>query len=161
MVDKLKMLLSRLTGFPSYPAQGEISKDTVANALKRKPRRICFASTHKNALKRKEGDRWVGSFSVPFPESVYPIFYKMTDLDLRESAKVFEGQQRPGWWRSVRDEEEFEKIEEWMREMDSLVFMSDQLALSVSLGEYQTPEGGRSEIGELEYQAKWKQDEKQ
>jgi predicted amidophosphoribosyltransferase len=159
MVKNLRRLLSRLrSSGPENISQRKITRDSVADALARKPRRICFASTHQNALKRQEGARWVGSFSVPFPESVYPLFYDMTELELKESTRQFEDQQRPTWWRSVRDEKEFDKIHGWMEGVGSLVFLSDQLALSVSLGEYQTPGGGRSEIGELEYQAKFHKD---
>jgi hypothetical protein len=154
----LKRLFGMFGASPALPSQEKITRESVAEILTLRPRRICFASTHENALKRQEGDRWVGNFSVPFRQSVYPIFHKMTGLDLKEG-RAFQPGQSPNWWRSVRDDEEYEAIHEWMENMGMLVFLRDKLALSISLGEHQEPQGGRSELGNLEYRAKYQQDE--
>ena len=127
--------------------QGNISPDRIA-AVPR-PRRICFASTHRNALVRTDHGTHVGKFSVPFRESFYPIFYELTGIELVESRNSRK------YWRFLTDEDEYQKIERFIREERSTVFLRDTLGLSVALSEYMDAERKRTEVGELEYRAKY------
>jgi hypothetical protein len=155
-VVDLRELLSKINfdriRLPGEVEQRPITQAAVSKALGVSPRRICFASTHRAALKTNPaGSKYVGSFSVPFTESIYPIFHEMTSLELFKS-------KFQGWWRSVQSQDELEEIKRWIEFAGPLVFLRDTLALSVALAENQLPEGGRSPMGELEYRAKWHRD---
>lgn len=118
------------------------------------PRRICFGTSHKGSLKRVEGAQWIGTFSVPFLESFYPLFYKLTELEL------FPSRQYGTYWRSIRSEDEYEKISAFIKQEKNTVFLRDTLALSIALCEYMREDGeSRTELGELEYRAKYHGDE--
>jgi len=152
----LKKLLSQTFGplsLPSAVNQSKITEASVKAALAAKPRRICFQTYHANALKEKRSDRWVGTFNVPFCESVCPLFTAMTGIELEKNRNY------DGYWKSIRTEEEFDKVREWISEVGPMVFLRDTLAISIALSENQVQEGGRTEIGELEYQAKYRQSE--
>ena len=137
---------------PEQVHQAPISRESVEKMLATRPRRICFASTHQNALRHDPGESWVGRFTVPFPDTVYPLFHADTGLDL------FENQDYGNWWRSIRTEEEYERIRGWVDANRGLVFLRDGLVLSIALGEHMEEPGERSEIGELEYRAKYNRD---
>lgn len=153
MVKDLKNILSKLSfgaiELPENPNQPKISGSAVAKILEQRPRRVCFESTHQNALKEKAGEKWAGSFSVPFRESVYPLFHKMTGLELWHS------KDHGNWWRSLKTPNEVETVRNWIAAVRPLVFLRDTLALSIALAEHQVSEGGRSAIGELEKRAKY------
>ena len=116
------------------------------------PRRICFSTTHKNALRRSENPSYVGSFTVPFKETIEPILSAETNLELFPTRKF------NNFWRSVVDEEEYKTINDFIERFEEIVFLRDTLSLSVALSEHiETDE--RTKIGEWEYQAKYNQDE--
>lgn len=114
------------------------------------PKRVCFASYHKNSLKRVDsGGRWVGKFNIPFWETIGPIFEESTGISLSES-------QYGGYWFSIQNEEDFEVIEDFVDSFRDIVFLRDRLALSIALAENLLESGEeRTEIGELEYRAKY------
>jgi len=132
------------------PVQNKITQETVESLSKLSPRRICFASTHKDALKRTVSP-YVGKFSVPFEETFYPIFYEKTNI------KLFKSTEYGNFWLSIREESEYKKIESFINEEHNTVFLRDTLALSIALAENMKDSGVHTEIGELEYQAKYKQ----
>lgn len=131
------------------PIQKRITQKDVVALSAVSPRRICFASTHKEALKRSDPP-YVGKFSVPFAETFYPIFYEKTGIEL------FEKKEFGNFWRSIKSEKEYKKIENFIAEERNTVFLRDTLALSIALAENMKDSGVRTEIGELEYQAKYK-----
>ncbi len=137
---------------PERVHQAPISRESVEEVLATRPRRICFASTHRNALRHDPGESWIGRFAVPFSETVYPVFHAETGLEL------FLNRKYGNWWRSIRTDEEYETIQRWVDANRELVFLRDRLALSIALGEHMDAPGGRSEIGELEYRAKYHRD---
>ena len=132
--------------------QKTITKKEVLALDKIKPRRICFASTHKDALRRGDAP-YIGKFVVPFAETIYPIFYAKTGIELFESKKF------GNFWRSIKSEKEYQKIEGFISEERDTVFLRDTLALSIALSENMNDSGVRTKIGELEYQAKYQQDQ--
>lgn len=96
----------------------------------------------------------MGSFSVPFLESFYPLFYELTGLEL------FRGQRYENYWRSIRSEDEYERISAFIQQERNTVFLRDTLALSIALCEHMREDGkSRTELGELEYSAKYRDDE--
>lgn len=113
-----------------------------------KPKRICFNSFHKKALKEVKdyGDvRW--ALNVPFEESIGKIFEKETGFSLRKT--------RYGFWYPINEETEYEKVLQFKEKYNNTVFLRDNLDLSVSLSEHSDNDGNRTQMGELEYQAKW------
>lgn len=125
---------------PSLPQQEEISAESVS-AARVGTRRICFATSHRNALKE---DR----FEIPFRDTIDPIFSKQTGLELRDS-------RFSGCWRPIEVQSEFRLISEWVDRQGVRVFLRDCLALSVALGENMNADRSRTELGDLEYQAKY------
>ena len=116
------------------------------------PRRICFATTHKNALEYNPGAKWVGRFRVPFKETIKTIFETMTGLELFHSEKY------GNYWRSIKTKEEYNLIKDWMEQVKNIVFIRDNLDLSIALSEHKLNEEERTSIGELEYRAKYHND---
>jgi hypothetical protein len=63
------------------------------------------------------------------------------------------------FWLSIRKESEYKKIENFITEEYNTVFLHDTLALSIALAENMKDSGVRTDIGELEYKAEYKQDQ--
>ncbi|WP_299391211.1 phosphoribosyltransferase [Pelagibius sp.] len=116
-------------------------------------RRIHFPTTHSTALKRSEGEKWYGSFSVPFWESVGLVFEQQTGLELFRS--------KYGYWRSIRDESEYEAIADWIESQRNRVFLRDCLDASIALSFnfMEKAERRYTKLGKLEHDAKYQQDE--
>jgi len=111
------------------------------------PRRICFAGTHHNALKRSSKP-YFGLFTVPFEETVYPIFSTQTGLSLFPKFGNL--------WRSIQNEDEYALIDSFFQQHQNTVFIRDTLALSSALSlNFDIATQARTPIGELEYQAKY------
>ncbi len=117
--------------------------------------RICFATTHKNAL-RDYGGKFQWAFSLPFPNTVRYIFERQTGLQLfppRGSGLSI--------WHGIEPEKkkEYDLIKRWMEECGTLVFLRDLLSLSIALGEnFAGTKSERTPIGKLEYRAKYEED---
>lgn len=133
------------------PHQGDITEESVKQGLALSPKRICFSTTHRNALSSASYEGDVGRFSVPFRETVGLLFAEQVGLTLFRSEY--------GYWRCVRSQEEYEQIQDWIKAQGQRVFLRDALALSVALSEH-IQDDHRTSLGELEYQAKYKQDVK-
>ncbi len=114
--------------------------------------RISFATTHADQPKRTDriGVDYVGSFSVPFRETILPLFEADTKLHLFRSAS---GQ---GYWRSIWSEEEFARIATWVAAQGTRIFLRDCLDLSMALDQNLTDNvsGRYTELGSLEARAK-------
>jgi hypothetical protein len=121
-------------------------------------RRICFQTTHKEALKRSTAP-YIGTLNVPFRETVARIFE--ADLGL----ELFRNSNRPGFWRSIKSEQEFQRIAAWVEQQGTRVFLRDCLTTSLALGinleeEPNGAAGGYTPLGALEARAKAAPDEK-
>jgi predicted amidophosphoribosyltransferase len=136
-----------------------ISLQRVLEYREKKPKRIDFVVLHQGALthESKVGrPDIVGKFAVPFPETIRALFEKGTGLDL------FPSKFGDGYWRSVKDEEEFSRIQAWIAEQGTRVFLRNCLDLSIAL-DYNIANvecGQYTEIGELEHRAKASNDGK-
>jgi hypothetical protein len=130
------------------PAQGQITARKVRAAHEHSPRRVCFPTTHQTALKRDKSGRYIGSFSVPFFDTIGPLFEAATSLKLFKS-------KYEGYWRSIQDEAEFETISRWIADQGYRVFLKDTLALSIALAPNFDENNNRTKLGDLEYNAKW------
>lgn len=122
-----------------------------------RPRRVCFRTTHAGEPKRGKPP-YVGTFNVPFFDTVGRIFEDDTGLELFQNRNFF-----GAYWRSIRDAAEFERIEGWVKRQGSRVFLRDCLDLSVALGMNiaQSEAGleGHTHLGALEARAKAAPDE--
>lgn len=87
--------------------------------------RICFATTHANQPKRSSGS-FVEKFEIPFIDSVGPAFKDKLGLALLQS-------KYGGYWRSIKDEKEYNSIVEWKNSQGTRVFIRDCLDSSVAL----------------------------
>jgi hypothetical protein len=138
---------------PYIPSQMVISKEEIDKIYHLEPRRICFSTTHKTSLSYKQGDGYIGKFaSIPYTNTIYPIFYKMTGLELFPSKYGTH-------WRYIKDIEELNKIENFITELKDIIFLRDTLALSIALSINKDEQRNRTEVGELEFQAKSNDDE--
>ena len=128
--------------------QRRITKETI-DAIP-SPKRICFSSFHKNSLKKDTtGSKWIGKFTIPFSDTILPIFVSYTGITLFES-------RFGGHWVSVQSEDDFELIDKFVTDFNNIVFLRDTLALSIALAENFSEDGqSRTEIGQLEFLAKY------
>lgn len=110
-------------------------------------KRINFASSHANALKRT-GEKEVGKITLPFEDSINPILKATTGYIL------FKSKFDEKFYRIIKTEDDYIKIEQFVSLYKDIVFLRDNLDLSVSLS-MNYDDNGRTEIGELEYQAKF------
>lgn len=124
-------------------------KKIIENKDKR-PKRICFGSKHRDACKRIEikGNKVVGTINLPFEESIKLFLENETGLKLiqRKDGK---------FWCPANSEAEYKKLELFFEKYKQKVFLRDTLECSVSLSEHMVDEENRTEIGELEYEAKY------
>jgi hypothetical protein len=110
-------------------------------------KRIHFAGIHVHALKKKE-DGEEGKISLPFNDTIGPIIHEKTGQELFVS-------KFGGYWRGLYSKEEYENFEAFVQEYKDIVFLRDNLDLSLALSMNFIEEEIRTEIGELEYQAKF------
>jgi hypothetical protein len=132
-----------------------ITKLDVESRRRLEPRRIVFAYIHSDQPRRTERKdvSFVGSFSVPFPDSVRLIFEADTGL------RLFVGQY--GYWRSIFSEEEFSRIAEWVKSQGTRIFLRDCLDISIALDQnlVDNKSGQYTALGKLESAAKNEPDE--
>jgi hypothetical protein len=130
-----------------------ITLERVLGYRKLEPSRIDFARQHTNALKRKEvstSPDVIGSLSLPFAETIKPIFEAETGLTL------FKSKGYGNYWFSIKSEEDFSKISDWIDGQGSRIFLRDCLDLSVALDcNFEDPMSGvHTRLGDLEQRAK-------
>lgn len=133
-----------------------ITKERVTILQSVQPRRISFAFTHKDQPKFDPGEGYVGSFSVPYYESVGRIFEEETAL------KLYKGRNFGNYWRSIKSDGEFSAISEWVRQQGTRVFLRDCLDLSIALDRNRPDPDSqrRTQLGEFENRAKHRHDER-
>lgn len=141
MVFNLKNLL--FMGVPQKTITLEKIKEIISD---NSTKRINFSSTHASALKIYKS-QW--KITLPFKESIQPIIKKEigNDIDLftSEYGRV---------WRSITNEECIQWNDFIMR-YKNIVFLRDCLDISLSLSMNIIENDSHTEIGELEYQAKY------
>jgi predicted amidophosphoribosyltransferase len=113
----------------------------------KEPKRICFGSVHKNALKNNPTGKSAGFFNVPFIETIGALF----PLRLFENRKGQYG----GYFRTVTDDSEFGEIRRWISENADVVFIRSLFNTAVAACEHYISTNRRSRIGELEHSAKY------
>lgn len=109
-------------------------------------KRINFASSHKNALNKKDG---IGKINLPFNNTIAPFIEAKVGPDSVLFKSAY------GYWRAINDEEEYKSFEKFVEQYEDTVFLRDNLDLSVSLSMNFGDDDKHTQIGELEYQAKF------
>ena len=130
----------------------EITKEAVEQARAKTPKRICFATTHNGEPKRGEKSGYVGSFNVPFGDGFQVVF--PFDLFPNKNSS-YHGD---SYWRSIISETEFDEIHNWVDRQGERVFLRDCLYTSIALSHNFYDDEKRTEVGQLEYLAKQRQD---
>lgn len=148
MKFNLKYLL-----FMNVPVKN-ITKDTISSLIEETRKRVHFATYHANALKEHITDRHYGIFKLPFGDSVYPILNKESGIQMRD-----DNFNKGGLFCYVKDEAEFKRIVEFMEKYREIVFLRDYMELSVALSVNFNADMTRTALGELEYEAKYKNNE--
>jgi predicted amidophosphoribosyltransferase len=128
-----------------------ISKENVERILDDGlARRIDFSRQDVVHLRRSQSP-YVGAFNVPFPDNVKRLLEAETGIIIQKNRNRSDN----GFWFSIRTEEEFRKIENWMQTQGSRIFMRDCLDMSISLGQNFPDVGSaHTEIGSLEDRCK-------
>lgn len=129
----------------------EITIDSIRGFMSdEETKRINFASSHANALKKVEKG---GKITLPFSDTIQPIMENKLGSDKR----LFPSQYG-GIWRGIHTDEEYAEFEDFKDKYRDIVFLRDNLDLSIALSmNYEGEE--RTKIGELEYQAKFNDNE--
>lgn len=141
MVFNLKNLL--FMGVPQKTITLEKIKEIISD---NSTKRINFSSNHANALKKYK-NQW--KIKLPFEESIQPIIKKEIGNDINLFTSKY-----GGIWRSITNEECVQWNDFIMR-YKNIVFLRDCLDISLSLSMNIIEDESRTEIGELEYQAKY------
>lgn len=116
-------------------------------------KRIHFAATHQSALRKAEGKDYAGRIILPFDDTVN-AFIK---ADLGSEVTLFKSKFGEEYYRQIRTLVEFEAFEKFIDTYKDIVFLRDNLDLSIALSS-NFEEDRHSVIGELEYLAKYKDD---
>ena len=95
---------------------------------KKDPKRICFGSVHKTALKENPSGKSAGFFNVPFIETIGDLF----PLRLFENTRGQYG----GYFRTVTSDSEFSSIRYWMSENADVVFIRSLFNTAVAACEH-------------------------
>ena len=134
--------------------ENQITREKFEALHRQSPKRICFASANKHALKKTPQNsphfgKICGRFNVPFLETVEAVFCEdNTGLSLSSN------QNHPGFWRPVPTEEEYCQIAEWIKAQGKRVFIRSLLPCCVALDFNLASEGIYTHIGRHEHEAK-------
>lgn len=124
----------------------QISVDDFVALRATTPKRICFGSTHVNALKIAKSGQAIGFLNLPFDETIEEFF----------PWKLFKNNNGfGGYYRRVDSQSEYAEIQEWIERHSDLVFIRSLFTSAVATCEHYRDDGQRSEIGELEHRAKY------
>lgn len=123
-----------------------ISLDGFKSLRLKQPKRICFGSTHRNALKQNGSGDWAGSLFVPFTESIAVLM----------PWRLFPNSgPHGGYRRGIKGADEFNEVQSWIEAHDDLVFIRSLFNTAVATCEHYVSNTARSPIGELEHRAKY------
>lgn len=137
---------------PQKKVDLEIIRDFIEDE---NPKRIHFATYHRNALRRVEGkENVVGRLVLPFNEPFDSIARKCLSMD----SFLFASRFGNGYYRQIFSENEFLQVADFIEQVKDLVFLRDTLDLSVALSMHETEPGIRTALGEHEFRVKYRSD---
>jgi len=123
----------------------ELNEDTGA-------KRINFASSHKHALSKSDVG---GKIRLPFKDSIAPFI----EAKLGSETVLFPSKFDNSVWRGISSDDEYDNFKDFIEENNEIVFLRDNLDLSICLSMNFDDEGQHTQIGELEYQAKFNENQ--
>lgn len=123
-----------------------ITFERFAALRAKSPKRICFGSTHKTALKKAVSGKAVGFLNIPFCESFSTIF----PWQMFNNTKGVHG----GFYRSIHSNDEYMQISAWLEQRSNLVFIRSLFTTAIAAAEHYADDA-RTRIGELEKAAKY------
>lgn len=115
-------------------------------------KRIHFATSHKDAIKKPSDNNKNGKLILPFDDTIEHIISKEIEI----SERFLFPSKFEGVWRAFKTEEEYERCRGFVDKYNQTVFLRDTLELSLALSMNMTDEDTRTEIGELIHEAKYK-----
>lgn len=138
----------RFMGVP----QKEISLDSIREFIEDTgTKRICFEYSHKNALRKVVNQDIAGWLNLPFDVP----FETIASYELGLDRVLFPPRSGSSYYRRIDTEQEFKKIEAFIRKYSDIVFLRDSLDLSVALSMHESEPGVRTELGVHEYRLKY------
>lgn len=151
----MKTILKSLK-FRQVPKK-ETSLEDIENFLKDEgTKRIHFSTTHTNSLKQANQTQH-GKIIVPFNHTINPILSHKFEEGLKQY--LFPSNYG-GFWRGFQSKKEYELFKSFVEEYNQIVFLRDTLDLSLALSMNICDDDNHTEIGELEYQAKFQNNKK-
>lgn len=133
----------------------EITLDKIEALLKdEQTKRIHFATSHAGSLRASVG-KYHGKISLPFDDTIGPIL----SYNLSNGGTYLFKSQFEGFWRAFNSVDEYSAFKAMIQEYENIVFLRDNLDLSLALSMNKSDNEVRTKIGELEYQAKFQDNE--
>lgn len=117
-------------------------------------KRIHFDTSHQNALRRTDGRPYIGKIILPFDDTINAFIKAHLGSDIT----LFKSQYNDGYYRQIFNKSEFEEFEKFIKKYRDIVFFRDLLDLSITLSINFHEDGKHTEIGILEYEAKYQRD---
>ena len=131
------------------------TKEAIVEIVNQSRKRIDFATSHANALKKTPSGKQFGLLKLPFRDSIGPLMQIECAVELYDSSY-----EDGGVYRYV-NEEEFNRIAAFIDKYREVVFLRDTLEMSLALSiNFNAEDKTRTEVGEMEFLAKYRGDEK-
>lgn len=128
-----------------------ITKENVFSTFKLEPKRICFTTCHKNALKKTGWETGPShALWLPFCNTIKQMFDSYTGLCINQL-------KNGKYWCALKDDKEKKLAQGFIDNHNKTVFLRDELEISCAISEYCYFEDGIqhcTKMGELEKVAK-------
>lgn len=119
--------------------------------------RICFGSTHSGALKlTSDGGDVKAWLNLPFADTIKV----MLERKVGNGVTLYEKKSGNGYCFPAKNNETVSAIEDFIKKYQDMVFLCDNLDMSVAISMHETEPGKRTTIGESEFQVKYNSDKK-
>lgn len=119
--------------------------------------RICFGTTHSEALKpTSDGGDVKAWLNLPFADTIKV----MLERKVGNGVTLYERKNGNGYCFPAKNYETFSAIEDFIKKYQDMVFLCDNLDMSVAISMHESELGKRTPIGESEYQVKYNSDKK-
>lgn len=128
----------------------KITVEKIKENTLKTPRRICFDSCHRDALKKIEKSKdntCIGALNVPFDSSIKYFIEQEAKLNLIEKKNGL-------FWCPANSDEEFQRLTDFFEKHKKIVFLRDTLECSIALSE-NFKDDERTFLGKMEYEAKY------
>lgn len=119
--------------------------------------RICFGTTHSGALKlTSDGGDVKAWLNLPFADTIKV----MLERKVGNGVTLYEKKSGNGYCFPAKNNETVSAIADFIKKFQDMVFLCDNLDMSVAISMHETEPGKRTAIGESEYQVKYNSDKK-